>query len=172
MYFFLWLFESDYDIFVVGYLFILISVGLGMVVVVEKEGKNRKVVVVIGDGVMIVGMVFEVFNYVGDIKKDMVVVFNDNEMFIFENVGVLNSYLVCLFIGNFFNFICDGGKKLLSNVFFIKEFVSCVEEYIKGMVVLGMIFEEFGFNYIGFIDGYDVNGVVDMLCNMCKFDGL
>lgn len=77
-----------------GYFFILISVVFGMVICVGKEGKDCKVVSVIGDGVIIAGMVFEVMNYVGDVYFDMLVVFNDNEMLILENVGVLNNYLV------------------------------------------------------------------------------
>lgn len=91
---FLWCGESEYDVLSVGYLLIFISVGIGIVVVVEKEGKNCCIVCVIGDGVIIVGMVFEVMNYVGDICFDMLVIFNDNEMLIFENVGVFNNYLV------------------------------------------------------------------------------
>jgi 1-deoxy-D-xylulose-5-phosphate synthase len=142
-----------------------------MAVAAEKEGKNRKVVAVIGDGAMTAGMAFEALNHAGDIKKDMVVVLNDNEMSISENVGALNSHLARLLTGNFFNSIRDGGKKLLSNVPPIKEFASRAEEHIKGMVVPGTIFEELGFNYIGPIDGHDVNGVVDTLRNMRKFDG-
>ncbi len=163
--------ESDYDTFAVGHSSTSISAGLGMAVAAEKEGKNRKVVAVIGDGAMTAGMAFEALNHAGDIKKDMVVVLNDNEMSISENVGALNSHLARLLTGNFFNSIRDGGKKLLSNVPPIKEFASRAEEHIKGMVVPGTIFEELGFNYIGPIDGHDVNGVVDTLRNMRKFDG-
>lgn len=163
--------ESDYDTFAVGHSSTSISAGLGMAVAAEKEGKNRKVVAVIGDGAMTAGMAFEALNHAGDIKKDMVVVLNDNEMSISENVGALNSHLARLLTGNFFNSIRDGGKKLLSNVPPIKEFASRAEEHIKGMVVPGTIFEELGFNYIGPIDGHDVNAVVDTLRNMRKFDG-
>ena len=158
--------ESDYDTFAVGHSSTSISAGLGMAVAAEKEGKNRKVVAVIGDGAMTAGMAFEALNHAGDIKKDMVVVLNDNEMSISENVGALNSHLARLLTGNFFNSIRDGGKKLLSNVPPIKEFASRAEEHIKGMVVPGTIFEELGFNYIGPIDGHDVNGVVDTLRNL------
>ncbi|MEC7698629.1 MAG: 1-deoxy-D-xylulose-5-phosphate synthase N-terminal domain-containing protein, partial [Pseudomonadota bacterium] len=136
--------ESDYDTFAVGHSSTSISAGLGMAVAAEKEGKNRKVVAVIGDGAMTAGMAFEALNHAGDIKKDMVVVLNDNEMSISENVGALNSHLARLLTGNFFNSIRDGGKKLLSNVPPIKEFASRAEEHIKGMVVPGTIFEELG----------------------------
>lgn len=117
-------------------------------------------------------MVFEVMNYVGDICFDMLVVFNDNEMLIFENVGVFNNYLVQLFFGKFYFLLCEGGKKVFFGVLLIKELFKCIEEYIKGMVVFGMLFEELGFNYIGLVDGYDVLGFIIMFKNMCDLKGL
>lgn len=166
-----WPQESEYDTFAVGHSSTSISAALGMAVAAEKEDKGRKVVAVIGDGAMTAGMAFEALNHGGDIDKDLVVVLNDNEMSISENVGALNSHLARLLTGNFFNSIRDGGKKLLSNVPPIKEFASRAEEHIKGMVVPGTIFEELGFNYIGPIDGHDVNGVVDTLRNMRNIKG-
>lgn len=163
--------ESEYDTFAVGHSSTSISAALGMAVAAEKENAGRKVVAVIGDGAMTAGMAFEALNHAGDINKDMVVVLNDNEMSISENVGALNSHLARLLTGNFFNTIRDGGKKLLSNVPPIKEFASRAEEHLKGMVVPGTIFEELGFNYIGPIDGHDVNAMVDTLRNMRKFKG-
>jgi 1-deoxy-D-xylulose-5-phosphate synthase len=163
--------ESDYDTFAVGHSSTSISAALGMAVAAEQEGKNRKVVAVIGDGAITAGMAFEAMNHAGDINKDMVVVLNDNEMSISENVGALNSHLARLLTGNVFNSIRDGSKKLLSNVPPIKEFASRAEEHLKGMVVPGTIFEELGFNYIGPIDGHDVDAVVDTLRNMRKFKG-
>ncbi|WP_137166431.1 1-deoxy-D-xylulose-5-phosphate synthase [Salinimonas lutimaris] len=166
-----WPNESEYDTFAVGHSSTSISAGLGMAVAAEKEGKGRKVVSVIGDGAMTAGMAFEALNHAGDIKKDMVVVLNDNEMSISENVGALNSHLARLLTGNFFNKIRGGGKKLLSNMPPLKEFASRAEEHLKGMVVPGTIFEELGFNYIGPIDGHDVNAMVDTLRNMRNFEG-
>ncbi len=163
--------ESDYDTFAVGHSSTSISAALGMAVAAEKEGKGRKVVAVIGDGAMTAGMAFEALNHGGDIGKDLLVVLNDNEMSISENVGALNSHLARLLTGSFFNSIRDGGKKLLSNVPPIKEFASRAEEHIKGMVVPGTIFEELGFNYIGPIDGHDVDGMVDTLHNMRNLEG-
>ena len=163
--------ESEYDTFAVGHSSTSISAALGMAVAAEKENKGRKVVSVIGDGALTAGMAFEAMNHAGDIGTDMVVVLNDNEMSISENVGALNSHLARLLTGSFFNSIRDGGKKLLSNVPPIKEFASRAEEHIKGMVVPGTIFEELGFNYIGPIDGHDVNAVVDTLRNMRNFEG-
>lgn len=163
--------ESEFDTFAVGHSSTSISAALGMAVAAEKEAQGRKVVAVIGDGAMTAGMAFEAMNHAGDIKKDLLVVLNDNEMSISENVGALNSHLARLLTGRFFNSIRDGGKKLLSNVPPIKEFASRAEEHIKGMVVPGTIFEELGFNYIGPIDGHDVNGMVDTLRNMRQMSG-
>lgn len=163
--------ESEFDTFAVGHSSTSISAALGMAIAAEKEQKGRKVVAVIGDGAMTAGMAFEALNHGGDISKDMLVILNDNEMSISENVGALNSHLARLLTGSFFNSIRDGGKKLLSNVPPIKEFASRAEEHIKGMVVPGTIFEELGFNYIGPIDGHDVNGVVDTLANMRNLKG-
>jgi 1-deoxy-D-xylulose-5-phosphate synthase len=163
--------ESDYDTFAVGHSSTSISAALGMAVAAEKENTGRIVVAVIGDGAMTAGMAFEDLNHGGDIDKDLVVVLNDNEMSISENVGALNSHLARLLTGDFFNSIRDGGKKLLSNVPPIKEFASRAEEHIKGMVVPGTIFEELGFNYIGPIDGHDVNGLVDTIKNMRNLKG-
>ncbi|WP_102795651.1 1-deoxy-D-xylulose-5-phosphate synthase [Bowmanella denitrificans] len=163
--------ESEFDTFAVGHSSTSISAALGMAVAAEKEGLGRKTVAVIGDGAMTAGMAFEAMNHAGDIKKDLLVVLNDNEMSISENVGALNSHLARLLTGRFFNSIRDGGKKLLSNVPPIKEFASRAEEHIKGMVVPGTIFEELGFNYIGPIDGHDVNGMVDTLRNMRQMSG-
>lgn len=163
--------ESEYDTFAVGHSSTSISAALGMAVAAGKEGAGRKVVAVIGDGAMTAGMAFEALNHGGDIDKDLLVILNDNEMSISENVGALNSHLARLLTGNFFNSIRDGGKKLLSNVPPIKEFASRAEEHIKGMVVPGTIFEELGFNYIGPIDGHDVEGVVGTLRNMRNIKG-
>ncbi|WP_166423901.1 1-deoxy-D-xylulose-5-phosphate synthase [Paraglaciecola sp. 20A4] len=166
-----WPNESEYDTFAVGHSSTSISAAVGMAVAAEKEALGRKVVAVIGDGAMTAGMAFEALNHGGDIDKDMLVILNDNEMSISENVGALNSHLARLLTGNFFNSIRDGGKKLLSTVPPIKEFASRAEEHIKGMVVPGTIFEELGFNYIGPIDGHDVNGVVETLKNMRNIKG-
>lgn len=163
--------ESEYDTFAVGHSSTSISAALGMAIAAEKENKGRKVVAVIGDGAMTAGLAFEALNHAGDINKDLLVVLNDNEMSISENVGALNSHLARLLTGSFFNTIRDSGKKILSSVPPIKEFASKAEEHIKGMVVPGTIFEELGFQYIGPIDGHDVDAMVDTLSNMRKMSG-
>ena len=163
--------ESQYDTFAVGHSSTSISAAVGMAIAADKEGQNRKTVAVIGDGALTAGLAFEALNHGGDIDKDLVVVLNDNEMSISENVGALNSHLARLLTGNFYNTIRDGSKKVLSTVPPLKEFASKAEEHIKGMVVPGTIFEELGFNYIGPIDGHDVNGMVDTLKNMRNIAG-
>lgn len=163
--------ESEYDTFAVGHSSTSISAALGMAVAAEKEGKGRKVVAVIGDGAMTAGMAFEALNHGGDIGKDVLVVLNDNEMSISENVGALNSHLARLLTGSFFNSIRDGGKMLLSNVPPIKELASKAEEHIKGMVAPGTIFEELGFNYVGPVDGHNVETLRETLSNMRVMQG-
>ncbi|WP_018691047.1 1-deoxy-D-xylulose-5-phosphate synthase [Algicola sagamiensis] len=163
--------ESEYDTFSVGHSSTSISAALAMAVAAEREEKNRRVVAVIGDGAMTAGMAFEALNHAGDIKSDMLVVLNDNEMSISENVGALNSHFARILSGSFYASFREGSKKLLSGMPPIKELASRAEEHIKGMVVPGTIFEEFGFNYIGPIDGHDVDGLVDTLRNMRELKG-
>ena len=163
--------ESEYDTFAVGHSSTSISAALGMAIAAEKEQKGRKVVAVIGDGAMTAGMAFEALNHAGDLDKDLLVILNDNEMSISENVGALNSHLARLLTGSFYNSIRDGGKKILSNVPPFKELASRAEEHLKGMVAPGTIFEELGFNYIGPIDGHDVNIVTETLLNLRKMSG-
>ncbi|WP_394241952.1 1-deoxy-D-xylulose-5-phosphate synthase [Vibrio astriarenae] len=166
-----WREESEYDTLSVGHSSTSISAGLGMAISAAKEGKNRKVVSVIGDGAITAGMAFEAMNHAGDVHPDMLVVLNDNEMSISENVGALNNHLAQLLSGNFYTSIREGGKKVLSGVPPIKELVRRTEEHLKGMVVPGTLFEELGFNYIGPVDGHDVLDLVKTLKNMRDLKG-
>jgi len=166
-----WREESEYDVLSVGHSSTSISAALGMAVAAEKEAKNRKVVAVIGDGAMTAGMAFEALNHGGDINKDMLVVLNDNEMSISENVGALNNHLAKMLSGNLYTGLREGSKRILNNIPPIKELASRAEEHIKGMVVPSTFFEELGFNYIGPIDGHDVNGLVDTITNMRNLKG-
>ena len=129
-----------------------------MAVAAEREGKGRRTVCVIGDGAITAGMAFEAMNHAGDINPDMLVVLNDNEMSISENVGALNNHLAQLLSGKLYSTLREGGKKVLAGVPPIKELVKRTEEHLKGMVVPGTLFEELGFNYIGPVDGHDVQG--------------
>ncbi|MFQ3276298.1 MAG: 1-deoxy-D-xylulose-5-phosphate synthase, partial [Colwellia sp.] len=137
----------------------------------EKEGKNRKTVAVIGDGAMTAGMAFEALNHAGDIKKDMLVILNDNDMSISKNVGALNNHLAKLLSGSIFTGFREGSKKLLGTIPPIKELASRAEEHLKGMVVPSTFFEELGFNYIGPIDGHDVDSLVATIKNMRNLKG-
>jgi len=166
-----WREESEYDVLSVGHSSTSISAALGLAVAAEKEGKDRKVVAVIGDGAMTAGMAFEALNHAGDIHKDMLVILNDNEMSISENVGALNNHLAKMLSGSFYTGFREGSKKILSNIPPIKELASRAEEHIKGMVVPSTFFEELGFNYIGPVDGHDVNGLVDTITNMRNLKG-
>ncbi|WP_286269968.1 1-deoxy-D-xylulose-5-phosphate synthase [Thalassotalea hakodatensis] len=166
-----WREESEYDVLSVGHSSTSISAALGLAVAAEKEGKNRKVVAVIGDGAMTAGMAFEALNHAGDIHKDMLVILNDNEMSISENVGALNNHLAKMLSGSFYTGFREGSKRLLNNIPPIKELASRAEEHLKGMVVPSTFFEELGFNYIGPIDGHDVTGLVNTISNMRNLKG-
>lgn len=166
-----WREESEYDVLSVGHSSTSISAALGLAVAAEKEGKNRKVVAVIGDGAMTAGMAFEALNHAGDIHKDMLVILNDNEMSISENVGALNNHLAKMLSGSFYTGFREGSKRLLNNIPPIKQLASRAEEHLKGMVVPSTFFEELGFNYIGPIDGHDVTGLVDTISNMRNLKG-
>ncbi|BCV27434.1 1-deoxy-D-xylulose-5-phosphate synthase [Shewanella algae] len=166
-----WREESEYDTFSVGHSGTSISAALAMAVAADKEQAGRKVVAVIGDGAMTGGMVFEAMNHAGDLHKDMLMVLNDNEMSISENVGALNNHLAQLMSGRFYTTIREGGKKVLKGMPVIKEMARRTEEHLKGMVVPGTLFEELGFNYIGPIDGHDVDALVETLRNMRSLKG-
>ncbi|MDD1792687.1 1-deoxy-D-xylulose-5-phosphate synthase [Enterovibrio sp. ZSDZ42] len=166
-----WREESEYDVLSVGHSSTSISAALGLAIAAAKEGQERKVVSVIGDGAITAGMAFEAMNHAGDVHPDMLVVLNDNEMSISENVGALNNHLAQLLSGNFYTSIREGGKKVLSGAPPIKELVRRAEEHLKGMVVPGTLFEELGFNYIGPVDGHDVEELVKTLKNMRNLKG-
>lgn len=166
-----WREESEYDVLSVGHSSTSISAALGLAIAAAKEGRDRKVVSVIGDGAITAGMAFEAMNHAGDVHADMLVVLNDNEMSISENVGALNNHLAQLLSGNFYTSIREGGKKVLSGAPPIKELVRRAEEHLKGMVVPGTLFEELGFNYIGPVDGHDVEELVKTIKNMRNLKG-
>lgn len=166
-----WRGESEFDVLSVGHSSTSISAGLGMAVAAEREGKGRRTVCVIGDGAITAGMAFEAMNHAGDINSDMLVVLNDNEMSISENVGALNNHLAQLLSGKLYSRLREGGKKVLSGIPPIKELIRRTEEHLKGMVVPGTLFEELGFNYIGPVDGHDVQALTQTLRNMRDLKG-
>lgn len=166
-----WREESEYDTLCVGHSSTSISAALGMAIAAEREQTQQKVVAIIGDGAMTAGMAFEALNHAGDIDPNLLVILNDNDMSISENVGALNNHLARLLSGKVYTSIREGGKKLLQGMPGIHHLASRAEEHMKGMVAPGTIFEELGFNYIGPIDGHDVNLLVDTLRNMRKLKG-
>jgi 1-deoxy-D-xylulose-5-phosphate synthase len=166
-----WREESEYDVLSVGHSSTSIGAALGMAIAAEKEQKGRKVVAVIGDGAITAGMAFEAMNHAGAIHNDMLVVLNDNEMSISENVGALNNHLAKILSGDLYTQFREGSKKVLSNIPPIKEFAKRTEEHLKGMVSPATIFEEFGFNYIGPMDGHNVIDLVNTLRNMRSHSG-
>ncbi len=166
-----WRDESEFDVLNVGHSSTSISAGLGMAVAAEKENKGRRTACVIGDGAITAGMAFEAMNHAGDIKSDLLVVLNDNEMSISENVGALNNRLAQILSGKTYSRLREGGKKVLTGLPPIKELVRRTEEHLKGMVVPGTLFEELGFNYIGPVDGHDVLALVQTLKNMRDLKG-
>lgn len=166
-----WRDESEYDVLNVGHSSTSISAGLGMAVAAGKENQGRRTACVIGDGAITAGMAFEAMNHAGDIKADLLVVLNDNEMSISENVGALNNRLAQILSGKTYSRLREGGKKVLTGLPPIKELVRRTEEHLKGMVVPGTLFEELGFNYIGPVDGHDVLTLVQTLRNMRDLKG-
>ncbi|WP_127346481.1 1-deoxy-D-xylulose-5-phosphate synthase [Pseudidiomarina mangrovi] len=166
-----WRPESEFDTLSVGHSSTSISAALGMAIAAEREQSQQKVVAVIGDGALTAGMAFEALNHAGDIKPNMLVILNDNDMSISENVGALNNHLARVLSGKVYTSIREGGKRLLQGMPGIQHLASRAEEHMKGMVAPGTIFEELGFNYIGPIDGHDVNLLVETLRNMRSLKG-
>jgi 1-deoxy-D-xylulose-5-phosphate synthase len=162
--------ESEYDTFGVGHSSTSISAALGMARAAQLKGEKRHVVAVIGDGALTAGMAFEALNNAGDPHEgklvDMLVVLNDNDMSISPPVGALNKYLARLMSGKFYAAAREGAKSVLRNAPPLFELARRFEEHAKGMVVPGTIFEEFGFNYVGPIDGHDLEALVPTLENL------
>ena len=159
--------ESEYDTFGTAHSSTSISAAIGMALGARAQGEKRVAVAVIGDGAMSAGMAFEALNN-GGIHKDLplVVILNDNDMSISPAVGALNRYLARLMSGRFYAATKKGLDSVLSMAPPLREFAKRLEEHAKGMVVPGTIFEEFGFNYIGPIDGHDLDSLVPTLQNV------
>jgi 1-deoxy-D-xylulose-5-phosphate synthase len=163
--------ESEYDTLTVGHSSTSISAALGMAIAARQAKTKRKVVAVIGDGAITAGMAFEALNHAGEVRPDMLVILNDNEMSISENVGALNQYFARILSGSFYTSLREGSKKILQGVPPLHELASRAEEHFKGMVTPGTFFEELGFNYIGPIDGHDVITLADTIRNMRNLKG-
>ncbi len=158
--------ESEYDTFGVAHSSTSISAALGMAVGAKAKGEHRRVVAVIGDGSMSAGMAFEALNNAGAMDANVLVILNDNEMSISEPVGALNNYLSRLLASRTYDKVRSMGKSVLSSIPPVSRFARRWEAHTKGMVLPGTMWEELGFNYIGPIDGHDVNLLVDTLNKM------
>ncbi|MCX7180507.1 MAG: 1-deoxy-D-xylulose-5-phosphate synthase [Proteobacteria bacterium] len=163
--------ESEYDVFGVGHSSTSISAALGMAVAARNKGEGRRVVAIIGDGAMSAGQAFEALNNAGVIDANLLVILNDNDMSISPPVGALNKYLARLLSGRTFNAARRAGEKVLSVMPSMLEFAKRAEEHVKGMIVPGTLFQEFGFNYIGPINGHDLDSLIPTLENLRQLDG-
>ena len=158
--------ESEYDTFGTAHSSTSISAALGMAVAARLKGESRRSVAVIGDGAMTAGMAFEALNNAGVAQVDMLVILNDNDMSISPPVGALNRYLARLMSGRFYAQARESAKQVLSNLPPLFELAKKLEEHAKGLVVPATIFEEFGFNYVGPIDGHDLDSLIPTLENL------
>ena len=163
--------ESEYDTFGTAHSSTSISAALGMALAARFKGEARRVVAVIGDGAMSAGMAFEALNNAGVAGADLLVILNDNEMSISEPVGAFHQSLAKVLSSRFYNSVRRGGKEVLSRLPPVQDFAKRWEEHLKGMVLPGTLFEEFGFNYIGPIDGHDLDALVGTLENVRALKG-
>ncbi|MCB1747401.1 MAG: 1-deoxy-D-xylulose-5-phosphate synthase [Gammaproteobacteria bacterium] len=163
--------ESIYDTFGVGHSSTSISAALGMSIAARLTGAARRAVAVIGDGAMTAGVAFEALNHAGDLGADVLVVLNDNNMSISPNVGALSNRFAQILSGKLYTTVREGSKKVLSQMPPVWELARRAEEHVKGLIVPGTLFEEFGFNYIGPVDGHDLPALLATLRNIRNLPG-
>ena len=163
--------ESIYDEFGTGHSSTSISAALGMAESLKLKKSSNKAIAIIGDGAMTAGIAFEGLNNAGNTDNNILVILNDNDMSISKNVGALNNYLAKLLSGKIYGGIRESGKAVFSKVPPVLELARKTEEHVKGMVIPGTLFEEFGFNYIGPIDGHNLNSLIDTLSNIKELKG-
>ena len=163
--------ESPYDTFGVGHSSTSISAALGMAIAAQQQHSDRRVVAVIGDGALTAGMAFEALNHAGDLDANLLVILNDNDMSISPNVGGMSNYFAKVLSGKLYSSVREGSKKVLGVMPPVWELARRAEEHMKGMVAPGTLFEELGFNYIGPIDGHDLDTLVTTLRNLRALKG-
>jgi len=163
--------ESIYDTFGTAHSSTSISAALGMAVAAKRKGEKRRSIAVIGDGALSAGMAFEALNNAGAMDVDLLVILNDNEMSISPPVGALTTYLARLLSGQVYDTAKRAGERVLRRMPGMLELARRAEEHVKGMMTPGTLFEEFGFNYIGPIDGHDLDVLVPTLANIRKLSG-
>ena len=159
--------ESKYDAFGTGHSSTSISAALGMAV----ANQNKKTIAVIGDGAMTAGMAFEAMSHAGSVKPNMLIILNDNDMSISENVGGLSNYFSRIWASKLYKGIRKGGKSFLENLPQAHHLARKVETQVKSMVSPGSIFEELGLNYIGPVDGHDIDELLSVIKNLKEFEG-
>jgi 1-deoxy-D-xylulose-5-phosphate synthase len=163
--------ESKYDVFGTAHSSTSISAALGMAVASKLTGESRHCIAVIGDGAMSAGMAYEAMNNAGAMDVDVLVILNDNEMSISQPVGALTNYLAKLLSGRIYSSARRASEHLLKRVPGVWELARRAEEHMKGMVTPSTLFEEFGFNYLGPIDGHDLDALIPTLANIKKLKG-
>lgn len=163
--------ESPYDVFGVGHSSTSISAALGMSIAKKLKNEDSHTVAIIGDGAMTAGMAFEALNHAGSIKANLLVVLNDNDMSISGNVGALSNYFARILSSKLYTKMRKNSKQLLKRIPPVWELARRTEEHLKGMIMPGTLFEELGFNYIGPIDGHDLNVLVKTLENVKAIRG-
>ena len=159
--------ESEYDAFGTGHSSTSISAALGMAI----ANQNKKTIAVIGDGAMTAGMAFEAMSHAGSVKPNMLIILNDNDMSISENVGGLSNYFSRIWASKLYKGIRKGGKSFLENLPQAHHLARKVETQMKSMVSPGSIFEELGLNYIGPVDGHDIDELLSVIKNLKDFEG-
>src|SRR5574344_1823573 len=163
--------ESPYDTFGTAHSSTSISAALGMAMAAKRKGEKRRAIAVIGDGAMTAGIAFEPMNNAGVLDGNLLVILNDNYMSISPPVGALNRYLAQLMSGQFYAAARNVCKNVLSKVPPLLELAKRLEQHAKGMVVPATRFENFGFNYIGPIDGHDLDSLIPTLRSIRQLDG-
>lgn len=163
--------ESEYDTFGVGHSSTSISAALGMAVAAERQGSERQIVAIIGDGALSAGMAFEALNHAGALDTDLLVILNDNDMSISSPVGAISKYLTKVLSSRFYNKVRDGSRSAFSGLPGVVGLMERWEEHMKGMMIPGTLFEELGFNYMGPIDGHDLPGLLETLENLKAIQG-
>jgi 1-deoxy-D-xylulose-5-phosphate synthase len=163
--------ESEYDVLTTGHSSTSISAALGIAIAEQKKQSGQKVAAIIGDGALTAGMAFEAMNHAGHIKPDMLVIVNDNDMSISENTGALNQHLAQILSSKAYTSLRESGKKVLSNIPPLKELFKKTEEHLKGLITPAILFEELGFNYIGPVDGHDIETLVTTLQKVRQLKG-
>ncbi|MFA9461109.1 1-deoxy-D-xylulose-5-phosphate synthase [Thiohalorhabdus methylotrophus] len=163
--------ESPYDTFGVGHASTSISAALGMAQAAAEQGEDRAVTAIIGDGAMTAGMAFEALNHAGHLNANLLVILNDNEMSISPNVGALSKRFSRLIAGRWYNRMRDNADRALARIPPARDFAKRAEEHFKGLITPGTLFEELGFNYIGPVDGHNLEELLPILTNLRGMDG-